>query len=239
MSNSITALLNLDAFLVVTLGTALATLAHCGWRETKAGMHAAGQLWSAPVFDEHANRAALARFSHVLRANGRLRVDPPCLPDRAMTTLIRSYLLDGSIDRLHAMAKAQRKARTAQCERSARIFETAGDLAPVFGLVGTLFAITQLAPDTGESAAQTTLAAVAVAVLSSLYGVLSAHLVYFPVGRAIARRCETAEAERGGLIDWFEDELSGLHNSPSSPSSPTAPPTGSASDGAVPIKGAA
>ena len=233
MSNSIMALMDPHAFLVVTLGTMLATLAHCGWRNTKAGLRAAGQLAGAG-FDEHANRAALARFSRTLRGNGRLRVEPPNLPDQAMTTLIRSYLLDGSLDAMHAKTQAQRKARMARCARGAQIFETAGELAPVFGLVGTLFAITQLAPNAGESAAQTTMAAVAVAVLSSLYGVLSAHLVYLPLGRAIERRGEIAEAQRTGLLDWFEAELRGLHDAPSDPPNRTAPVAR-----AVPLKGAA
>ncbi|NQZ47692.1 MAG: MotA/TolQ/ExbB proton channel family protein [Erythrobacter sp.] len=233
MPTSVMALLDLHAFTVVTLGTVLATLAHCGWRDTKSGLKAAGQLGAAG-FDEHANRAALARFSRDLRANGRLRVDPPNLPDRAMTTLIRSYLLDGSLDRLRAKAKVQCAARIAHCARGARIFETAGELAPVFGLVGTLFAITQLAPNTGESATQTTMAAVAVAVLSSLYGVLSAHLVYLPLGRAIERRGELAEAQRSGLIDWFEAELSGLHEVSGDPPKRAEPVAR-----AVPLKGAA
>jgi chemotaxis protein MotA len=96
-----------------------------------------------------------------------------------------------------------------------RVFDYAGELGPVFGLVGTLFAITQLVPGAASAAAVddptiTTLAAVGTAVLSSLYGVLTAHLVCIPVAHAIERKGEREEDARSRLAEWLACEIAAV-----------------------------
>jgi len=112
---------------------------------------------------------------------------------------------------VHEAARGDRIDRHA---RAARVFEQAGELAPVFGLVGTLFAMTQIASglsiDTGTSA----FAAIATAVLSSLYGVLSANLVFLPMAQAIARRSQREEEARADLADWLAEELADVVPAP-------------------------
>lgn len=210
MMSQAAALLDPEALGIVTTGTLLATFARCGWQDTKAALSALAKLGS-PGFDENANRSALARSSRAIQERGLLCADVAAPPDRATAQLLEAYQVNGSIDHLRAAARAQRAIREFACERGQRAFESAGELAPIFGLVGTLFSITQLVPSAGASAAETTMAAVATAVLSSLYGVLSAHLIYLPLARAIARRGETEEVARAALLEWFEADLTGLH----------------------------
>ncbi|MEM7779368.1 MAG: MotA/TolQ/ExbB proton channel family protein [Pseudomonadota bacterium] len=205
------ALLDPEALLIVTTGTLLATLARCGWQDTKTALSALMSLGS-PTFDENSNRASLARSLRAIQERGRLSADVPLPPDRATAKMLQAYLTNGSLAQLKAAAKAQRCARERVCIRERRAFESAGELAPIFGLVGTLFAITQLAPTSGADAAETTMAAVATAVLSSMYGVLSAHLIYLPLARAIERRGENEEAARSAVLDWFEAELTNHHD---------------------------
>nr|WP_281494475.1 MotA/TolQ/ExbB proton channel family protein [Qipengyuania sp. S6317L1] len=113
------------------------------------------------------------------------------------------------------LARAQRLKREINSVAAVRVYENAGELAPVFGLVGTLFAITQLMPDLSASASQTVMRSVAGAVLSTLYGVLSAHLVFYPLARAVERKGDREETERTMLLDWFENELTDGRSFPS------------------------
>lgn len=211
MLSQLAHLLDIDALVVVLLGTLLATFARCGGSDMRA---AAGMLLQLgrTGFSPGANRAALARAASAIRLRGPLCAETEMPPDPSIAELVRGFLIHGSLPSLREAARGQRIMREVDRSAAQRPFEYAGELAPVFGLVGTLFAITQLTPDAQLGTAETTMASVATAVLSSLYGVLSAHLVYFPIARVIERRGEAEEAARASMLDWFEAELSGEHD---------------------------
>jgi len=200
------ALIDPGALAIVIAGTLLAATARCGWHDVRAAASALRQLWQ-PTFDADDNRAALARSIPEIRKRGHLCAENPLPPDPAFAALVEDYLVSGSIEGLHNAARAQRSTREIARARAVRVFDYAGELAPVFGLVGTLFAISQLSPVAGSHAAETTMQAVATAVLSSLYGVLTAHIVYIPLAGAIERRGIREEEARLELLDWFEAEL--------------------------------
>lgn len=195
-----------EALVIVLLGTLLATVARCGWREIETAARAAVALLS-PAFDAAANRAALARIAIAINAFGYRRVEEPPPPDGAIAGLVDGVIRAASATHLQANARAQVIRRDAARFEARRVFESAGELAPVFGLVGTLFSITQLVPSAGLSPAETTMASVATAVLSSLYGVLLAHFMCLPIARAIERRGQREERARKEALDWFESAL--------------------------------
>jgi chemotaxis protein MotA len=77
----------------------------------------------------------------------------------------------------------------------------------VFGLIGTLYGLTQLAPGGAGNASLAIMGAVSSAVLTSLYGALLAHLVCHPLASAIERRGAADEHAREALADWFTQQL--------------------------------
>ncbi|MHA7820939.1 MAG: MotA/TolQ/ExbB proton channel family protein [Erythrobacter sp.] len=204
-------LFDVDALTIVLAGTLLATFARCGWRESGAAVRAAVRLVSSP-FDAGSNRAALARTAQAINERGFLRAETPPPPDRALAGLIDKVLAAGSAKSLQSTARAQRALRDTARFEAQRVFESAGELAPVFGLVGTLFSITQLVPTAGLSTAETAMASVASAVLSSLYGVLLAHFAYLPLARAIERQGQHEERERAAALEWFVNALTGTYH---------------------------
>lgn len=213
MQTGFGALIDPGAMAIVIAGTLLAVAARCGWRDVKAALVAVSRFGSAS-FDPDTNRAELARTIAEVRARGHLCATRPLPPDASIARVVQQYLLTGSVDVLQLGARAERAKREITRARAVRVFDYAGEIAPVFGLVGTLFAISQLDPATGDNAAQTTMAAVATAVLSSLYGVLTAHMIYLPIASAIDRRGEREEAARAALIEWFEEEVQDKKPSP-------------------------
>ena len=198
------------ALAVVLAGTALATLA-------RSGLGHAGLAFGALIrlqrggFDADANRAAIARIVPDIRRHGPLCSDGPLPPDPVFARLVDRYLAKGQIGPPLAEARAQRLLRERRAQQAASVFEQAGEIAPVFGLVGTLLSITQLMPVEGAGAAEATMTAVAGAVLSTLYGVLAAHLLCVPLARAIERSSADEEFARSQLLDWFEAELERAH----------------------------
>lgn len=211
--NEATGLLDPLALGIVLVGTVFATLAREGWQDMATAIASAFRL-TRKGFDAAAARSALARTVREIRQRGHLgarAVDPP---DEPTSQLLGTYIRSGSIDAMMKLARTQRLERDITNVAAVRVFEAAGELAPVFGLVGTLFSITQLMPDIETSSTDIVMASVAGAVLSSLYGVLSANLVFFPFARAIERRGDKEEAERSLLLEWFEGELMDTRNAP-------------------------
>lgn len=187
---------------IVVAGTVIATAARCGWRDCSAALAALPRL-GASSFDEGANRTAIARTLRAIEAHGFRAADTPLPPDPSLARLVETYLATGSIDALHSARRAERAAGEVERSRSVRTFEYAGELAPVFGLVGTLYAITGLSDTLAANTVEATMAAIATAVLSSLYGVLTAHLVCVPLARAIERRGLREESAREALVEWL------------------------------------
>ncbi|MFX8660903.1 MotA/TolQ/ExbB proton channel family protein, partial [Acinetobacter baumannii] len=84
--------------------------------------------------------------------------------------------------------------RLARVVRAARTLTTAAELAPVFGLAGTLISLSQLQAQ-GLARSQF-MGAISLAVVTTLYGLLLANLLFAPLARAVERRNEREEAAR-------------------------------------------
>lgn len=205
MASNIAPMIDPGALAIVLAGTLIATIARCGWRDLRVAIGALGGL-GRTTFDEDANRIALARTIREIERAGPLCADVPLPPDPSLAKLLDTFLRHGSLDAMHSIRRAEQASREVTRTQAVRTFEFAGELAPVFGLVGTLFAITQLVPSTG-SAVEATMSAIGTAVLSTLYGVLTAHLVCIPLARAIERRGEREELARDHLAEWLDRQL--------------------------------
>lgn len=199
-------MLDPGALAIVVAGTLVATAARCGWRDCRAALAALPRMGGSR-FDEGANRTAIARTLRAVEAHGFRAADVPLPPDPSLAKLVDAYLSTGSADALHSARRAGRASREVARMQAVRTFEYAGELAPVFGLVGTLYAISGLADTLGGSPVETVMAGIATAVLSSLYGVLTAHLVCVPIARAIERRGMREESAREALVEWFAAHL--------------------------------
>lgn len=206
VSTAITSLFDPASLGIVVAGTVLATAARSGWRDCGAALRAAGGL-ARRSFDGEQNRKTLAQAVTAIQRDGHHRASPPLPPDRALGLMLETYLRHGVIDALGAVHRSERALSEARRVSAAQVFIWAGELAPVFGLVGTLFGLTRLAPATGTEATALIMGAISSAVLTSLYGALLAHLVCYPLAGAIERRGLADEESREALAEWFADQI--------------------------------
>lgn len=192
---------------IVMAGTVLATVARCGWREFGAALREATGLVRRGFLPD-ANRKALAHAIAAIQRDGQHRASPALPPDRALGLMLETYLRHGRIDALSSIRRAERALDEARRVSAAQVFVWAGELAPVFGLVGTLYGLTQLGSISASSdPTATIMTAVSTAVLTSLYGALIAHLLCFPLASAIERRGLADEQEREALAEWFAMQI--------------------------------
>ena len=207
MPSTLSSLFDPGALGIVVAGTVLATVARCGWHEFGAALRAAGGLVRRG-FPAEANRKALALAIAAIQRDGHHRANPALPPDRTLGLMLETYLRHGRIEPLGAIRRAERALDEARRVGAAQVFVWAGELAPVFGLVGTLYGLTQLSGGGGAGdATATIMTAVSTAVLTSLYGALIAHLLCFPLASAIERRGLADEQDREALAEWFAAQI--------------------------------
>lgn len=207
MPDSMTSLFDPGALAIVFAGTVLACVARCGWRDFGAALREASGLVVRRGFNADANRKALALALTAIQRDGSHRADPALPLDRALGLMLETYLRHGTLEALGNARRAQRALDEARRISAAQVFAWAGELAPVFGLIGTLYGLTQLAPAGAVNPTATIMGAVSTAVLTSLYGALLAHLLCYPLASAIERRGLDEDRAREALADWFVEQV--------------------------------
>ncbi|TIX51510.1 MotA/TolQ/ExbB proton channel family protein [Alteraurantiacibacter aquimixticola] len=191
---------------IVLGGTLLAVLLGSGSGELGAAARAIGSLVT-PAFNQQKVRAQIARNVEDMRRDGLLRSVPCASTDSEITLATNALIHDRSLHSLLAVHRRFREDRQRLCEAALRPIRLAAEAAPVFGMVGTLLALSQMQLGVeGEEGALVT--GIAMAILTTLYGLVLAHLVFHPLARAVDRRGEREEQERQQLFDWLSEQLS-------------------------------
>lgn len=190
---------------IVIGGTALATLLRSGLDETRSAIRHCARL-ARRGFDAGRIKAELARQLRDIASDGLLRADAHNFDDREFDDATRAMLEARSVEALVARHEHHSARRVAAGHAASATFAQAAELAPVFGLAGTLVSLSRL-PEAGLAAGQFA-GAISMAVLTTLYGLLLANLLLAPLARMIERRLAREEAERQELVDWMVSQVS-------------------------------
>lgn len=197
-------LLDPASLALVAGGAVLAILLRAGPRAFAAALAEALQL-PRRRFDTAGVRAALAGQVNSVRSDGLFRARLHETGDAVFDQAVAAMLLQRSVKGLRAShdAYCQGRVRAAKCAEE--VWASGADLAPAFGLVGTLLSLSQLPSGSFDSGSFN--AAISGAVLTTLYGVLLANLLFAPLAMAIARAAGHERAQRQALIDWLEAQI--------------------------------
>lgn len=190
--------------LIVFGGTALATVLRAGWSDCRLALRKLRALGEEP-FDIDETRAELALQIQEIRKDGLLRAHPHHFGDREFDEATDALISRRSIPALMAAHEAHKARRLGEAERAVRTLAQAAELSPVFGLAGTLISLSQL-PAEGIARGSFT-AAISMAVVTTLYGLLGANLLLAPLARMIERKAQAEEAERQKVIDWLAGQV--------------------------------
>lgn len=192
--------------LIVFGGTALATVLRCGLADCRLTATKLAQLGQTH-FDADTTRAELAVQVQEIHQDGLLRAVPRHSGDREFDAATDALFGTRSVAALLDTHEQHRAGRLAQAERAVRTLAQAAELAPVFGLAGTLVSLSQLPVDGLARGAFT--GAISMAVLTTLYGLLCANLLLAPLARMVERAALAEEAARQQVIDWLAGQVAG------------------------------
>lgn len=189
---------------IVFGGTLAATVLRCGFSDCRATLQALAHLRNEG-FDPERVRAELAIQIQEIHRDGLLRAHPHNYGDREFDEATEALLARRSIPALLERHEAHKTRRLGLSERAVRTLVQAAELAPVFGLAGTLISLSQL-PAEGIARGALT-GAISMAVVTTLYGLLAANLLLAPLARVIERAAQAEEAKRQEVLDWLTAQI--------------------------------
>ena len=190
--------------LIVTGGTLLGTALRCGPSEIRVTFAALAGATSRRFSPTRA-RADLAAQINEIRRDGLLRATPRHSGDAEIDEATDALIHRRSVPALIERHEAHRARRTAQSDIAVGTLAQAAELAPVFGLIGTLVSLSQL-PSAGIARGALT-GTISMAVLTTLYGLLLANLLFAPLARLVERVAAEEEAQRQELVDWLSAQV--------------------------------
>lgn len=190
---------------IVIGGTGVATFLRCGPDGSRAALAAVARL-GRRRFDAERARAELSVQVREIQTDGLLRAQPHRLGDSDFEAATDALIGQRSVAALHSAHDANKARRLEVGNRATATLSQAAELAPVFGLAGTLVSLSQL-PAAGV-AMDAWSGAISMAVLSTLYGVLLANLVLAPLARMVHRAAAQEEVQRQQVVDWLGSQVS-------------------------------
>lgn len=194
------------AALIVVGGTLLATLLRCGLGEIGIALHGLTAAFGRGYRADD-GKAELAAPVRAIREDGLLRARPADHVDLAFAEATEALVHDRSLASLSAALERHKARRVAEAETAVGVFAQAAELAPVFGMAGTLVALSRLTAS-DLSAGEAITGAIALSVVTTLYGILLANLLLAPLARLIERAAAREEAARQEVVDWLAAQVS-------------------------------
>lgn len=195
---------------IVLGGTVLATLLRCGFGDCRLTLIQLGRTFAHGAFDPAEVRARIARVLQEIERDGLLRTKPRSVGDAEFDAALDAMVVQRAVGGAREVLSQARERRLAPVRAATHTLHQASDLAPVFGLAGTLISLSYMPAGGVDRSAY--MPAIAMAVHATLYGLISSHLVLGPLARLVERRSGREEALRRALADWLEGEV--LHAIP-------------------------
>ena len=189
---------------LVIFGTLAATVMRCGWADTRAALSALAQLFT-PRFDAVHARAELAVQVQEIEEDGLLRAEARHFGDGEFDAMTDALLKTRTIEALYERHTEHRVLRIESARRAGTVLARAAELAPVLGLVGTLVSLGGLSTAVAEDGDYAR--AIAMAVATTLYGLVAANFVFAPLAAVITRRAEQEDGAREDIIAWLHGAL--------------------------------
>ncbi|MBU0668501.1 MAG: MotA/TolQ/ExbB proton channel family protein [Alphaproteobacteria bacterium] len=187
---------------IVFMGTVAATLLRCGLADMRIALAALRGMFG-PAFNVSRAKAELSKQIREIADDGFIRAEPHHFGDVEFDSITDIMIGQRSVESIHGAHRQYKQTRLDTAQRASRTFESAAELAPVLGLAGTLFALGQAPGATSQSGGLVD--AIAMAVVTTLYGLVAANFLFAPIAAAIARRSRQEERDRDEVLEWLAE----------------------------------
>ncbi|MFC1513084.1 MotA/TolQ/ExbB proton channel family protein [Thermodesulfobacteriota bacterium] len=201
--------LNIPSILVVVGGTIATAFIRYSMADVinsiKVALNAFTSRLSVPqeVIQEIVNLANIAR------KNGLIVLEQQPITDAFLKKAIM-YCVDGhEAEFIQEVLEKEVELTVERHEVGQGVFKGMGDAAPAFGMIGTLVGLVQMLANMSDAASIGP--AMAVALLTTLYGAILANVLFLPLADKLALRSSEEERNRRLIVEGVLGILKGLN----------------------------
>jgi len=151
----------------------------------------------------------IVNLANIARKNGLIVLEQQPIEDPFLKKAIM-YCVDGhEAEFIEEVLKKEVDLTVERHEVGQNVFKGMGDSAPAFGMIGTLVGLVQMLATMDDPASIGP--AMAVALLTTLYGAVLANLFFIPLADKLALRSQEEERNRRLIIEGVLGILKGLN----------------------------
>lgn len=147
-----------------------------------------GRFRADPLIDQ------IGAFGRIAQRHGVLALDRSIIGDPDVAAAVAEIVDGAEGDAVAALLEARRVARTERHLAAIEVWTSAADLAPAMGMIGTLIGLVRVFLKMNDPSAIG--GAMAIALLSTLYGAVLASLIAMPVAGRLRRAAREEAFER-------------------------------------------
>ncbi|MDA8415799.1 MAG: flagellar motor protein [Betaproteobacteria bacterium] len=201
---AILSLFQLTAFVIVMGGTCGALLLQTPWPVFSLALRMLPWIWWKPDFSAPQLLESLVDWSKIARRDGFLALDSQLSNQRDPLVIKGLQMLVDGFDAHHIreVMQVEIQAYERVCWPAARVWEAAAGYAPTIGMLGAVIGLVQVMERLGDP--EQLGAGIAVAFISTVYGVGSANLIFFPIANklkfVVQQQVSTYEMVVDGLM---------------------------------------
>lgn len=178
---------------IVLGGTAISVMLRNRVADVARALAALGTLSRRP-FGADALLDQTASLERIARRHGLFSLDRSVIADPDMAAAVEAAVDGASAGQVERLVNDRVTARAERHRAAIEVWTGAADAAPAMGLIGTILGLVQMFASMQDPA--TIGAAMAVALLATLYGALLANLVAMPVAARLKRLARAEATER-------------------------------------------
>lgn len=193
LSQTITPFLDPAAMVIVGGGTLLAVVLRTPGIDLLRAVGALATL-GRRRFDATPLIAQTRALGRIARRSGVMALDRSIIADADIAAAVAAIVDGATPEDVAALLAERRRARTDRHLAAVEAWSAAAEIAPAMGMVGTLIGLVAMFARMQDPGAIG--AAMAVALLATLYGALIGNLVALPIAARLRRAARTEAGER-------------------------------------------
>jgi len=209
MGGSVMLFVNIPSVLIVVGGTLATVFIRFGLTEIINSFKVAMNAFIARLSNPQTIIKEIVKLANIARKNGLIVLEQQPIEDAFLKKAIM-YCVDGhEADFIHEVLQKEVDLTVERHEVGKKVFIGMGDAAPAFGMIGTLVGLVQMLANMEDP--QTIGPAMAVALITTLYGAVIANFIMLPMADKLELRSQEEERNRKLIIEGVLGILKGLN----------------------------
>lgn len=207
MNSSIGSYIDIPSVLIVVGGTIAAALIAEKLQNVTSAVKVAGNAFRQPPGDPIAAIDKIVELSNIARREGVLALESQVVEDPFLGKALRKAVDGLPQEEIREALTAELLAMKDRHKRGQKLFKFMASTAPSMGMIGTLIGLVQMLQNLSDPSAIGP--AMAVALLTTMYGAILAFVVFGPIAEKLERWSDQEGAAMTVVIEGMESIVRG------------------------------